>query len=127
MSLKNLIRQNTVAKKIDLKSKVVTFNEGKKDEYKVKFTQPNRKIKKELYEKCVDENGLVQLADLQNWAVIYLTVDPETDERVFGEGDYELLSNQASDSWVDEYAEHALGLVSGLDGEPNDPKESQPE
>lgn len=122
MSLKDQIRKQTVGKKVNLRNKVVTFNEGKDDEYKVKFTQPTRKVKKELYNRCVDENGMVDLTELQTWSVIYLSFDPETDEQLFGEGDYELFSSMPSDSWIDEYAEHALSLVSGLNGEPNDPK-----
>lgn len=124
MSLKKLIRQQTVGKKVPLKSKIVKFNEGTDEQYEVGFKQPTRKDKKLIMSKCVDkETGLIDNIDLQTWAVIALTVEPDTDNQVFSESDYESLSKLPSGTWFDEYAEYALDLISGVNGETSDPKE----
>lgn len=124
MSLKKLIREKTVGQKTNLTTKVVKFNEGSEDEYEVGFRQPSRKDKKVIMNKCVNqETGLVDMVDMQTWAVILLTVDPEDGKPVFSEADYERLSNLPSDTWFDEFAEIAINQVSGFNGEPTDPKE----
>lgn len=124
MSLKKQIRSLTVGKKVPLQTRVVKFLEGTDDEYEVGFRQPTRKDKKLIMSKCVDkESGLIDNIDLQTWAVIALTVDPENGEPLFTEGDFEHLSDLPSDTWFDEYAEIALSMVAGFNGEPSDPKE----
>lgn len=121
MSLKKLIREQTVGRKVELKTKVKTFKTQDGDEYQVAFRQPTRGVHKEIVNRSIDKDGNVDGVALQSWAIIYLTLDPETDKPVYTENDYALLEKQASGSWVEEYAAAALSMVSGFDD--TDPKD----
>lgn len=122
MSLKD-IRKYTVGAKKNLKEVVKEFITEDGDKYKVMFRQPTRKDKKALVKKCSDEDGMVDTIDLTTWAVIMLTYDPDTGERVFSDEDYDSLLEQASvGSFVDDFALEAIRLVNGINGETDDPK-----
>lgn len=124
MSLKD-IRKLTIGQKTNLKTKSVTVCEGTDAAHEVMFQQPTRKEKKEIVNRCVTPEGEIDNIDLQTWAVILLARDPETGKQIFGEGDFDALSELPSGGWFEEYADHALKMISGFDGESSDPKESQ--
>jgi len=116
MSLKDSIRKSTVGAKQTFRTSEIEW-EGSK----VGFKQLTQREKRELFQRCgKDADGNYDTVDLQIWATIYMTVDPETGEKVFTPEDYDLLNDQPSGSFVEAFSSAALKLLGG-----DDPKKSQ--
>jgi hypothetical protein len=122
MSLKKLIREQTVGRKVTLRKTVKTFKTQDGEDYEVMFVQPTRGTHKEIVNRSIDAEGNVDGVSLQSWAIIYLTLDPETEKPVFTENDFTMLEQQPSGSWVEEFAAAALAMVSGFGEDKLDPK-----
>lgn len=109
-SLKDVLRKVTVgaAKKF---KKVKFEYEGNTFE----FRSLTVRERDEIREKATDGKGNIQGAVFQVWAIIYMTYVPDTDEKVFEEGDYESLMSQPAGGFVDALASEALKLLGGDD------------
>lgn len=78
------------------------------------FVQPSLRKRKEIVEKCTGEDGKVDSIGLMVESVIALTVVPGTDERVYDEADRAELVDMPSGSFVDEFAEKAVQVLTGI-------------
>ena len=105
MGLKNEIRKATVDAKVEFKKKTLDYKGNT-----VVFKQPTQKMRREIVDKAVDENGKVDPIMFNIWSVIYLTYDEE-DNPVFSAADEEGLAQQPSGGFVDTFAEYATSLM----------------
>lgn len=108
---RDAIRKATIGAQKNFK-KVVHEYEGQKVEFRALTVADRDKIR----EKATDEKGNIKGAAFQVWAIIFMTYEPDTDNRVFEEADYDNLMAQPAGGFVDEFAEKALKLLGGEEG-----------
>jgi len=106
MSIRDSIRSATVGSKAEFKKEIVEFN-GRK----VEIRQPSVKVRRELFKRCMDDQGRVDSMDFLVWAVIYNTYVPGTDERVYDEEDYDAFISKPAGGFMDKFGEVASKLM----------------
>lgn len=85
----------------------------------VEFIQPTVKQRRDLLSKCKDTKGEVDGVLLMVEAVIALTVEPNTENRVFDDTSRDSIMSQPSGGWFEQFAEKAIQALTGSD----DPKD----
>lgn len=106
MSTRDEIRSATLGQKKSFQSKTVESN-GVKAEVR----QPTVKRRKEILNAVTDESGNVDGGDLVVWAAIHCTFEPDSDEKVFSEEDFDAFMEQPTGSFVDDFGQAALELM----------------
>lgn len=81
----------------------------------VEFIQPNVKQRRDILNKCKDSKGEVDGVLLMVEAVIQLTVEPNTDNRVFDETHRDMILSQPSGGWFEKFAEKAMQAITGVE------------
>lgn len=105
-SVRDKIRSATLGKPVQFKSKVFTY-EG----VDVEFRQPNLKDRQTLINKARKSDGELDFVEFLVWSVISNTYVPETNEKVFEEGDYEVMIQQNTGSFVDQFGGEIASLM----------------
>jgi hypothetical protein len=111
MSKRNALRSAILGKSPVFRKEIVEY-EGEK--YEVR--QPSYKARKELFNKCMDENGKIATGEFLTWGVIYNTYVPDSDELVFEESDYDVLMSMPSGGILDKLGSVASKLLNAEDG-----------
>lgn len=106
MSKRNALRSALLGSSPVFKKEIVEYNG---EQYEIR--QPSVKARKQLFEKCMDENGKIQTGDFLVWGVIYNTYVPETNELVFEDTDYEVLMAKPSGGILDKLGAIASKLL----------------
>ena len=106
MSKRNALRSAILGSTPAFRKEIVTF-EG--NEYEVR--QTTRKIRGELFKKCTKENGQMDALEMLLWGAIFCTFEPGSNERVFEEADYAVLSEQPTGGIVDKLGKVAMELL----------------
>ena len=106
MSLRDQIRTATLGSGAKFKSEVVEYNG-----IEVEIRQPSVKVRTELFNKCMDENGRVKMTEFLVWAMIYNTFVPNTEELVFEEEDYDSLMARPAGGFLDKFGNKASELL----------------
>ena len=91
----------------DLRSKALSSGKVRKeikeiDGLKYEIRQPSVGVRNEIFDKSRDDKGEINPMLFLVWAIIYLAYVPESDERVFEEGDFPTLMNTPAGGIVDE-------------------------
>ena len=105
MSDRDAIRKATLGAKKNFKTEVVAFNG-----VEVEIRQPSHKARKNLIKKVRDDQGNVDPFDFVVWATIENVYVPGTDEKVFDPEDYDMLMEQPTGSFLDEFGEKAVEI-----------------
>lgn len=103
------LRNKILGAKHSAKSKIVEW-EGEKFEVR----QPTVKGRNDLYKKCIDDNGQMDMTAFIVWGAILHTYAPNSDDLVFEDADYDVLSNLPSGGFLDLLSE-AVSEVIGTD------------
>lgn len=111
-SIRDKIRAATLGKPVQFKSK--TFNYEGVD---VEFRQPNLKDRQMLINKARKSNGDLDFVEFLVWSVIANTYVPDTNEKVFDDTDYDVMTNQNSGSFVDQFGGEIAALMNVEEGD----------
>lgn len=106
MSIRNKLRSITVGSK-----KVVNSIELEYEGEKFEFRQITYRDRKSLLEKSEGKDGKVDGTAFQIWGVISMTYVPGTEEKVFDEGDFDILMNQPVGGFIDKFSEEITKLL----------------
>lgn len=111
MSAREQIRQATLGGKKQFKSKIY----DKLDE-PIEIRQPSVGARREMLKRSAVNGNMQQIdgAAMMVWGIIGCCYVPDTDEKVFDDGDFDTLESEPSDGWVDDLGE----CVSELMGDP---------
>lgn len=110
MSIRDDLRSKILGKAPVFKSEIVEY-----DGCKYEVRQPSVRSRKNLFEKCMDEEGRVKTGDFLTYGVIYNTYVPGTNDLVFEETDYDVLMNQPSGGILDKLGAVASTLLNTED------------
>jgi len=108
----------------DLLKVALSSSEFKTKKVKVKgaefeVRETSRKVRKDLLEKCTDENGKVNTSDFLVWSIIYCTFDPGTGARVFDDEHYDSIMESPTSGVLAKLEEAAAELMN-VDGDISD-------
>lgn len=100
-SMRDKIRQKTIGAKKQFKSKIVEID----DHLKIEVRQPSIAKRGKIMKKSKAQTGDVEkidLAELQVWGTILCCYEPDTNNRIFDESDYNSLKNMPGGGWADD-------------------------
>ncbi len=103
------LRNNLFSQAIALDKRLIEIN-GEKYEIR----QPTIAQRNEITIRCQQGDHIIDGLAYQLWGVIMFTYNPDTNERVFEDTDYEQLANMPTGSFVDVIAQSILE-VSNVD------------
>lgn len=106
MSQRDAIRAATLGQNVPFKKEVVNYNG-----VDVEIRQPSHKSRRELFKKCTDESGKVDMLAFLAYAVILNTYVPGTEETVFEESDFEVMVAKPAGGFLDKYGSVAASLL----------------
>jgi len=90
----------------------------------VEVRQPSIRMRRELFNQCMDGNGNLDANEFLILSVLKSTFVPGTnDEHMFDEADYETIMNQPTGSWVDDLVE-AMGRLTSPESQGKDDSDS---
>lgn len=104
---RNDLRSSILSKKHSVNKKIVEW-EGNSFEVR----QPSVKARNDLYRKCLDEDGNMDMTKFLVWGAILHTFVPDTDEKVFEDTDYEVLSEMPAGGFLDTLSEAVSEVIS---------------
>lgn len=105
-SMRDKIRSATLGKKTQFRSKIFEY-EG----FEVEFRQPNLRDRKALLDHAKNGKGEFDMIEFIVWSVILNTYIPGTNEKVFDENDYEVMMQQNTGSFVDQFGTEISELM----------------
>jgi len=111
-SLRDKIRSATVGAASQFKREEVKFGG-----IEVEIRQPSVKVRRELYSKCSDDSGKIDILDFMTWGVIYNTYVPGTNEHVFDSSDYDAMVEKPAGGFLDQFGEVVSRLMNVEDVE----------
>ena len=118
MSVRDELRKATLGTKVEFRKKVVNYN-GMDFEIR----QPSVKARSELFKRCTDDKGKVDLMNFLTWSVIFNTYvpddakdadgnpSPDAGKLVYEEGDYATLVEKPAGGFMDQFGEIASELM----------------
>jgi hypothetical protein len=111
MSKRDAIRSKTVGSAKIFKKEIVTV-----DGEQIEVRQLSVGDRKKVLARS-SKNGEVDPLDFQIWAIISTCYVPETEEKLFEDTDYNVLSEQPTGGFVDELSKVAVSMLS-MEGKP---------
>lgn len=100
MTMKDKIRQKTIGAKKQFKKVLVEID----DHLEIEVRQPSIEKRGVIMQKSKAQTGDVEkidLAELQVWGTILCCYEPETNNYIFDETDYNTLKNIPAGGWAD--------------------------
>lgn len=104
---RNDLRSSILSKKQQLNKKIVEW-EGSKFEVR----QPSVKARNDLYRKCLDEDGNMDMTAFLVWGAILHTYVPDSEEKVFEDTDYDVLAEMPAGGFLDALSEAVSEVIS---------------
>jgi len=110
MSLRDKLRTSTLGAKTPFKKEIIEYDGN---EYEIR--QPTIRDRSELIDKCskIDMMGNSKIDNMEFalWCVIRNTYVPNTNERVFDDQDYDVLSKMPTHCFVDHFSDVATRML----------------
>lgn len=108
-SIRDDLRAATLGAKAEFKKEIVSFGG-----VELELRQPSVKQRKDLFKRCMDENGRVEAMEYLTWGVLYCTFVPGTNERVYDDTDYDALMEKPSGGFLDKFGA-IIGALMNVD------------
>lgn len=105
-SARDKLRAQTLGAKATFVSKVVEYKGGKYE-----LRQPSLAARRDIFARCGNSDGSIDMMTSLVWMVIYCTYVPDTDEKVYDESDFDGLMAKPTGSFVDTFGEMISALL----------------
>ncbi|MCK5604287.1 hypothetical protein KAR91_20530 [Candidatus Pacearchaeota archaeon] len=105
-TLRDQIRAATLGEKSEFKNEIVTYNG-----VKVELRQPTVKVRKDLMDKSMNEDGKINVLMFMTYGVIYNTYIPDTNELVYEETDFDAMMDKPVGCFLDSFGEKISNLL----------------
>ena len=105
-SARDKLRAQTLGAKTKFVSKVVEYKGGKYE-----LRQPSLAARRDIFARCGNPDGTIDMMTSLVWMVIYCTYVPDTDEAVYDESDFDGLMAKPTGSFVDTFGEMLSQLM----------------
>ena len=106
MSKRDALRSLTVGKSKIFKKEIVTVDGAEIEVRQLSVGERKRVLNRS------SKNGEVDPLDFQIWAIISTCYVPGTEEKLFEDTDYNVLSEQPTGGFVDELSKKAVSMLS---------------
>ena len=105
-TLRDQIRAATLGEKSEFKNEIVTYNG-----VKVELRQPTVKVRKDLMDKSMNEEGKINVLMFMTYGVIYNTYLPSTNELIYEGTDLDAMMEKPVGGFLDIFGERVANLL----------------